>query len=615
MEDIKLKELLCLLRKKEFDQYVDIDTMTIVDSPEKGKDEFVGLNIVGNAYKMDRLYDFISDLDDGWGKIQDVINGDFWACMYDYQKEAANYILGLKGGIINGGILGLGMGMGKTITSLGIVEKSCPDKTLVVCSKVLLDGWVNDGIEKFYKGIWSYIILHSEYVKDPENLDLDPYDIVITTHDYIKTQWKKDGDNIKSIVVKRIQCIDEEWVRGEEVWSENEFNEHNKEAEHNKDMTKAYIHSIVKNRNIEGSKTNMYNRKWGTIIFDEVSAFTNHKSVAAKALTALVGDFYVILSGTPLVNRNSDLYSSLRIMGLEITSKQWGESYFKKNNLIKHVYIKTPQEVGLEFPETNIQLVKVKPLPDEKVIYRYIIMRLLEKYSLHNIGEIHYHESLQMLTQLKFATNTLRLLTEGDSKIEYLYENDDSVDILTNPNYISAKTLAIVDKVGELKGKSIIVFTTYVKYMKILKNHINNKHPDVSVELLHGGISKESKKRFVDEINSGELDILFIQMKVGSAGLNIQGADVVFIVDPPYNMATEQQAIARACRIGRKEPIDVYTFIVSGSFEEYVIDIQLKKEGERLRFLGNENSMCELEEVEERKINKNIIEWLSKQNI
>lgn len=81
----------------------------------------------------------------------------------------------------------------------------------------------------------------------------------------------------------------------------------------------------------------------------------------------------------------------------------------------------------------------------------------------------------------------------------------------------------------------------------------------------------------VDAFNRGEKNFFLISLKAGGTGLNLTGADMVILVDLWWNPAVEDQAIARAHRIGQEHEVDVYRLVTKGTIEEKIVQLQAQK--------------------------------------
>ena len=121
----------------------------------------------------------------------------------------------------------------------------------------------------------------------------------------------------------------------------------------------------------------------------------------------------------------------------------------------------------------------------------------------------------------------------------------------------------------------IIVFSQYVDTLKWLALQIKN----IPVEIFHGGLSQPEREKILDRFRHGPGPrCLFISLRAGGVGLNIQEASTVVLFDRWWNPALENQAIQRAHRFGRERPLHVVRFIVLDTIEERISNILMEKQ-------------------------------------
>ena len=129
----------------------------------------------------------------------------------------------------------------------------------------------------------------------------------------------------------------------------------------------------------------------------------------------------------------------------------------------------------------------------------------------------------------------------------------------------------IIEEVYENKGK-ILVFSQYVETLI----EIEKKLKFQNVNIFHGGLNQDEKNTIIENFkNTDEPSAMLISIKAGSVGLNLQEASTVVLFDRWWNPAVENQAIGRAHRIGSKEPVTAYKFLVRDTVEQK-LDVILK---------------------------------------
>ena len=167
---------------------------------------------------------------------------------------------------------------------------------------------------------------------------------------------------------------------------------------------------------------------------------------------------------------------------------------------------------------------------------------------------------LEALTRLRQISDSPLLLPDpGDF-------NGDSIKIRELSRHIREKT-------GKHK---ILVFSQFVKMLHLIRDELDKY--DISFEYLDGKSSKSGREASVMHFqNNPELRVFLISLKAGGLGLNLTEADYVYIVDPWWNPAVENQAIDRCYRIGQDKKVFAYRMICKDTVEEKILDYQDQK--------------------------------------
>ena len=146
-------------------------------------------------------------------------------------------------------------------------------------------------------------------------------------------------------------------------------------------------------------------------------------------------------------------------------------------------------------------------------------------------------------------------------------------------------------------GHKVLLFSDYVKYLDLVAAEMDSRK--WTYAKLVG--ETRDRERQIDKF-SQETDCQFflISLKAGGVGINLTEADYVFILDPWWNTAAEEQAIGRAHRIGQKQAVFVYRFVTTGTLEERILEIQRKKSrlSEAVITVGDEHVPLNTAELE-----------------
>ena len=309
------------------------------------------------------------------------------------------------------------------------------------------------------------------------------------------------------------------------------------------------------------SYTTFNEKHFDILIMDEVQHLKNIRSQGATAARNLSAQFRICLTGTPVENDLSEFYN---IMDLSIPGI-WGDlSLFKsasskKSRLIARQTVRpfilrrTKDQVLTELPEKIENHVYLNFNEEEKNHYLNTLGQIRKRMETVQTGR-KYSEILKSLLQLRqlcLWQNTQNLMS---TKIDFLMEN--------------------LEQLLE-EGHKVLVFSQFTTYL----DHIQNKVRERSWNFARIDGSQNMKKRQaeVDRFQNGDAQVFLISLKAGGVGLNLTAASYIFLMDPWWNPAVENQAIDRAYRIGQENKLTVYRPIIKDSVEEKVLVLQNAK--------------------------------------
>jgi SNF2 family DNA or RNA helicase len=242
--------------------------------------------------------------------------------------------------------------------------------------------------------------------------------------------------------------------------------------------------------------------------------------------------------------------------------KQQSEEHTQKlYNIIKPFILRRHKsQVAKELPEKieNVYYSAMTPEQNEryeevKNQYRNQILRHIEDFGVNKSQMI----LLQGLTKLRQIANHPKLVEP-----EYEGESGKMTDMLIMMDNALAE------------GHKILVFSQFVKHLNLVKQVIEERELDYCYL---DGATKDREKQVERFQNEDSVRMFLISLKAGGLGLNLTEADYVFLLDPWWNPAVEAQAIDRAHRIGQKKKVITYKFIMSGTVEEKILELQQRK--------------------------------------
>jgi superfamily II DNA or RNA helicase len=311
---------------------------------------------------------------------------------------------------------------------------------------------------------------------------------------------------------------------------------------------------------------------WDTVVLDEAQAIKNPDSQVSRAAYALKTPFPVALSGTPLENRLEELWSMFHFShrGLLSGRSQFRDRYslpIEQGNKKKlaelrektkpFILRRLKREVAPELPPRTDMVLEIELDPSERELYtavRAATQRdLLEK--LQKGGNV--LQALEALLRLRQAACHPSLVpgqhAESSSKIEALLESLEQV---------------------AAEGHKALVFSQWTSLLDLVEPHLERAGLR-SVRL--DGRTRD-RAAVVNEFQADDgPPVMLTSLKAGGTGLNLTAADHVFLLDPGWNPAAEDQAADRAHRIGQERPVLVYRLIAKDTVEEGILALQAKK--------------------------------------
>lgn len=317
--------------------------------------------------------------------------------------------------------------------------------------------------------------------------------------------------------------------------------------------------------------TTFSNVKFDLFVLDEVQHLKNIRSLGAYAARKIKADFRICLTGTPVENDLAEFYN---ILDLSIPGV-WGDLQFirttstQKSRLLARktaapfILRRTKAQVLSDLPPKLENNVVLSLSEDERKFYdeklKNIRLRIQSSTSKRKYGEI-----LKGLLELRQSC----LWQKHDNRSGHHFRHCESTKI----EFLMETLEQILEE-----GHQAIVFSQFTTYLDIIQTAVAEKNwKHVRID---GSQSVAKRHEQVEKFQAGEAPIFLISLKAGGVGLNLTAASYVFIMDPWWNPAVENQAIDRAHRIGQKNRLTVYRPIIENSVEEKVLKLQeIKKE-------------------------------------
>lgn len=311
-------------------------------------------------------------------------------------------------------------------------------------------------------------------------------------------------------------------------------------------------------------------------IIDEAQFIKNANTQSAMAVKGVNAAFRLALTGTPVENRLSELWS---IFDYLMPGFLYSYSRFRRE---MELPIVNGQEENLHrlqrmirpFVLRRMKKDVLKDLPDkaEELIYTRLEGEQRELYDAHA-------QKLRMLleghTDEELAGSKIQILSELTKlrqlccSPELLYENyqGESAKLELCMQYVMNAVNG---------GHKVLLFSQFTSVLDILCRRLEKE--DMPYYLLTGQTGKHHRLEMVEAFQKDEVPVFLISLKAGGTGLNLTAADIVVHFDPWWNLAAQNQATDRAHRIGQKNKVTVYKLIASDTIEDRIVELQEKKQ-------------------------------------
>ncbi|MEP6948751.1 MAG: SNF2-related protein [Ginsengibacter sp.] len=360
-------------------------------------------------------------------------------------------------------------------------------------------------------------------------------------------------------------------------------------------LTWSIHHGSMRTRNPEDfEKSNIIITTYGTlrsdiqlmmkilfdyVVLDESQAIKNPSSKVTRAACLLTARNRLCMSGTPLQNNTFDVYAQMNFLNPGLLGSveffrnefstpidKFGEQE-QKDHLRKLLYPfilrRTKEQVAKDLPEKTETILFCEMEDEQRNVY--------EAY--RNV----YRERIMGVIEGQGIDKSQLTILQGLMKLRQIC---DSPAILNEeekyPNHsikLDELTREITENIGEHKA---LVFSQFLGMLALIKEKL--KENNIQFDYFDGSTPPHERERAIQNFQSNEdCRVFLISLKAGGVGLNLTAADYVYIVDPWWNPAVEQQAIDRTHRIGQTKNIFAYRMICKDTIEDKILQLQERK--------------------------------------
>ena len=323
-------------------------------------------------------------------------------------------------------------------------------------------------------------------------------------------------------------------------------------------------------------------------ILDEAQYIKNHTTAASKAVKVIHSKTRLALTGTPIENRLSELWSIFDYLmpgflyKYETFKKSFETPIVKNKDMAASERLR---QMTAPFILRRLKKDVLRDLPEKLEEVRYAKPEK-KQLDLYNGQLVHMQKLLKNQNEDDFNKNKLKVLAEL-TRIRQIC-CDPSL-CFEDYNGGSAKREACMELIASAaeSGHKMLVFSQFTSMLELLEKDL--KASGLSWYKITGSTPKEERIRLVKAFNEDSVPVFLISLKAGGTGLNLTGADIVIHYDPWWNLAVQNQATDRAHRLGQTKTVTVYKLIMKDSIEEKILKLQEAKKDLADEILKGEN--------------------------
>jgi len=329
------------------------------------------------------------------------------------------------------------------------------------------------------------------------------------------------------------------------------------------------------------------NMTFSNQIIDEAQYIKNHNTQAARAVKMVNADFKLALTGTPMENRLSELWS---IFDYLMPGFLYSYQRFREELELPIVQdnseneIKRLQKMIRPFVLRRLKKDVLKDLPD-KLEKNYYARMEGEQQKLYDAHVKRMRLMLDKQSEEEFKSSKIQILSELTRLRQLCCSPELVFDKYTGRSVKSDLCIDLI-KNAVSGGHKILLFSQFTSMLSILEERL--KAEKISFYTLTGSVNKEKRAQMVEDFNHDNTSVFCISLKAGGTGLNLTSADIVIHYDPWWNLAVQNQATDRAHRIGQEHVVMVYRLIIEGTIEDNIVKLQEKKKELAEQILGGE---------------------------
>ncbi|WP_332733925.1 DEAD/DEAH box helicase [Flavihumibacter sp.] len=321
--------------------------------------------------------------------------------------------------------------------------------------------------------------------------------------------------------------------------------------------------------------------QWDTVVLDESHTIKNPTAQVTRAVYQLPAAARIALSGTPVMNNTFDLYAQLHFLvptlfgAQEFFRKEYAhpidrdhdEEKIRALQQITDPFIlrRTKQQVATDLPPKTESVLWCTMGPDQKALYEETCSQIRDSIFLNIKSEGLGKSKLSIL--------------QGMQKLRQICASPHLLKDEPGSSHLSSVKLdLLIDELQyNLRSNKVLVFSQFKGMLHLIGDAC--RKAGLSYYHFDGDTPPAKRSDLVAQFQAegNEVNIFLISLKAGNTGLTLTAADYVFLVDPWWNTAVEQQAVDRAYRIGQTKNVFAYQMICKDSIEEKIVALQQRK--------------------------------------
>jgi superfamily II DNA or RNA helicase len=311
---------------------------------------------------------------------------------------------------------------------------------------------------------------------------------------------------------------------------------------------------------------------WDTIVLDEAQTIKNPESQISRVIHQLNGNFKLALSGTPIENQLEDLWSQFQFLnpGLLGSRELFQDTYASP---ILRGDRRASEQLQQRIKPFILRRLKKDVLPELPAKTEIVLYSELNDEEFEVYGALFHSTRKEVLAQLEQGGGVFGAL----ELLLRLRQACCATALVPGQHPVKSSKIELLMQTLEKSiafGHRALIFSQWTSYLDLIEEEMRERK--ITFSRLDG--STRNRKEIVDEFQSSSgASALLISLKAGGTGLTLTAADHIFIMDPWWNPAIEDQAADRAHRIGQKNPVWVHRLITSNTIEEKILSLQKAK--------------------------------------